>query len=517
MKKIFCSALLLLSIVCAPFTALAQTCPDCAPSPESLKSEDFQTIFVDASTGTFYTRDANNKMRAVKARYKTRERVRLILLNKNPFRYKYNVVIESTPVAEPDYMAFLKLLLPVEVAAAAKPDADKTSATGGQAATCPNANSGVADAITALSKLINEQYQTGAAGSEVGLRPDFEKIVDSFKATQKKFQDGQKKLQSVTATCSNGLCATAQGLLDTLDKYKPGFDEIEKRINAFKRKAENLEEMVDEYEVVAEDCERPFLRDVELSAKGSKSVADEWLAALKKMRDAKKELDDLAKVIREVLNDPFAFYRVYEIEEFDAATNVTVKFQRKDIVSGDKEFTDFIARFPTLNFGGGPRFTLAAGLSISRLKKQEFQRVQGVVQGQQGLVPIVGLKESSNTRNNFIFMLHSRLFDLGKVPVHFSLGVTRGSDNKGSDPEFLFGPSVSFLNNRLFFTGGGYLGKQQSLEGNLAVGSQVPADLAEIPIRKNNRWGFGFAITYKISALTDILGGGGDKKEDEKK
>lgn len=511
----FTLILLLLVLLCG--AAYAQTCPECGPPATVVNSTDFQNIYVDAATGTFYMRDSAGNAKPVKAKYKRSDRVRIILLNKNPFRFKYNVVIENTPVPEPDFESFLKLFIPVDVTAAAKPT-PAASQQGAQPLACQHADDVKFNLIMALNAELGDTYEKGVTGS--GLKPDFDKVVANFKSTQKTVQDSQKTLTAATTSCTT-LCQVSGALLSTLDAYKSGFDEIEKRINAYRSDAEALERRVEDYESLSnvDPCERPDLRNVKLSAKAAQAVADEWLKALGKMQDGKKEFDDVAKFIRdEVLSDPFAFYRVYEIEEFDVPTNVTVKVQRKDIVKKETEFSDFVARFPTLNFGGGPRFTLAAGVSLSRLKKQEFQRVQGTVPGQQGLVPLIGLKESSNTRNNFIVMLHARLFDIPfgrttKVPLHFSLGITRSGDNRGTDPEYLFGPSLSFLDNRLFFTGGAYLGKRQTLEGNLAVGSQVPADLAEIPIRKDNRWGFGFAITYKIGSLSGLFGGEDEKKK----
>jgi hypothetical protein len=79
------------------------------------------------------------------------------------------------------------------------------------------------------------------------------------------------------------------------------------------------------------------------------------------------------------------------------------------------------------------------------------------------------------------------------------LGLTAKPDNEGTDPEFLVGPSISFIEERLFFTFGGYAGRKQELEGNLTVGQKIPADFGdELPISKHYVWKPGFAITYKI-------------------
>jgi len=120
--------------------------------------------------------------------------------------------------------------------------------------------------------------------------------------------------------------------------------------------------------------------------------------------------------------------------------------------------------------------------------------------GSPQLTTVIGVKEDSQSRISPLGMLHGRLVGpYGPLSgIHASLGVTAKADNKGTDPEFLVGPSLSFLEENLFFTFGGYVGKKQSLGGNLFIGAKVPDNLAEIPVRKDYRWGLGFTITYRI-------------------
>ena len=79
-----------------------------------------------------------------------------------------------------------------------------------------------------------------------------------------------------------------------------------------------------------------------------------------------------------------------------------------------------------------------------------------------------------------------------------SLGITAKNDNQGTDVEFLLGPSVSMLDGNMFFTVGGFAGRQQRLAGNLFEGFAVPTGVDEIPIQKNYRWNIGFALNYKL-------------------
>jgi len=50
----------------------------------------------------------------------------------------------------------------------------------------------------------------------------------------------------------------------------------------------------------------------------------------------------------------------------------------------------------------------------------------------------------------------------------------------------------------MFFTLGGYAGRQQKLTGDLFEGSRFHRTLSELPIQKNYRWSLGFALSYRV-------------------
>lgn len=102
-----------------------------------------------------------------------------------------------------------------------------------------------------------------------------------------------------------------------------------------------------------------------------------------------------------------------------------------------------------------------------------------------------------------MLMLHGRIYSKPGWDyvsgIHLSLGLTAKPDNEGTDAEFLFGPSVSFIEERLFLTVGGYAGRKQELEGNLVPGQVIPKEFGdELPVSKHYVWKPGFAVTYKI-------------------
>jgi hypothetical protein len=154
---------------------------------------------------------------------------------------------------------------------------------------------------------------------------------------------------------------------------------------------------------------------------------------------------------------------------------------------------------------GARRFEISGGMAFSSLDRREFQTVLGYPRNEQGeiidpatgnpttdrtLTKIVGVSEQSSRRFAPLGMLHYRLFSRN---IFASVGFTGERDDYGVDLEYLIGPSVLYKN--MFFTFGGYAGKQQKLAGDLFEGAKVDGD---IPVRKDYKWGLGFAFTYKI-------------------
>src|SRR4029077_6444859 len=113
-------------------------------------------------------------------------------------------------------------------------------------------------------------------------------------------------------------------------------------------------------------------------------------------------------------------------------------------------------------------------------------------------------QQNSRTRILPIAMMHARYWDqlpakgwYQLVPNYFSAGVTaKSSDNKGTNIEYLFGPSWAFAERQIFFTAGAYAGQQQRLANSFTVGSTTALSSANLPITQTTIWKAGFAITW---------------------
>ena len=161
----------------------------------------------------------------------------------------------------------------------------------------------------------------------------------------------------------------------------------------------------------------------------------------------------------------------------------------------------------TFSFGAGPRFVLAGGIVVSPLAQITFSTsANPAASGSGTTVPanIVVNQQKSSTRILPIGMLHGRLWDqlppkswMSYFPNYLSFGVTaKSSDNKGTNIEYLFGPSWAFAERQLFLTAGAYAGQQQRLGGSLSVGQATSLSAANLPISQTTIWKAGFAITW---------------------
>lgn len=150
----------------------------------------------------------------------------------------------------------------------------------------------------------------------------------------------------------------------------------------------------------------------------------------------------------------------------------------------------------TIHFGYGPKFTISGGVVASFLRNKQYTTANG----------LIAFQNNSATRIGPIALLNSRFYDCNPVVKgpkclavpQISLGITAKSDDKGTSPEFLIGPSWAFIDRQLFIAVGAYAGQQQRLLGGLAVGQLTTLSSANLPIAKEYHWSGAISITWKI-------------------
>ena len=168
---------------------------------------------------------------------------------------------------------------------------------------------------------------------------------------------------------------------------------------------------------------------------------------------------------------------------------------------------------------GRPRFLVSGGLVYSPLDRQSFVTTSGFTRDASGNptgdghTKVVGFDENSPRRLLPMVFLNSRITSFDRASIYFSLGVTAKKD-KDVDVEYLFGPSVSMLNDRAMFTFGAYAGKGERLVPDVRIGDTIPDDAGDARVStKHYTWKPGFSFSYVFSNLTkrtqEAAGGGG--------
>ncbi|HEV7241081.1 MAG TPA: hypothetical protein VGQ36_17730 [Thermoanaerobaculia bacterium] len=461
-------------------TASAQT----SPCPVLAAAKGIARITIDARTGQV---DGSKH-------FKRTQNAEVVIINKNPFRYVYRVDVKEERIAEPGLAAFLPFVAPIQL-----PEIPKPAAT-------PQSGADIADVCSKLTELKARDEQLGSDRETI--MTNLSTAEAAIKTATDQYNLAKKTLESPDEVCTT-LFTTATDIEATLRPFSKAVElsAIEKVVDKIEKDATKQLEELTAFKKAKPDCLSAdlFARMKERAELYSTAVPAKMREALAKLKQSKQTLDTALKDIQAVLaKGTLAFTQIISIGEYDEATTVTVNLDRKDKITAGAEFEDVAT--PKLSFGGPAWFTLAGGAAGSAIDRAQFVRVQGFAQKSDGtletdLSTLVGEKENSSSRITPIVMLHGRIYDARAfmpVTIQLSLGLSAKNDNLGTDIEYLVGPSIGLLDNKLFFTAGLYGGRTQKLQGNLTVGTKVPASLTEIPVRKDLEWKAGFALTYKI-------------------
>jgi hypothetical protein len=159
---------------------------------------------------------------------------------------------------------------------------------------------------------------------------------------------------------------------------------------------------------------------------------------------------------------------------------------------------------------GSGLFSASVGIAISPLSKISYQSIGAPSSANSSANSnsnsnIIALQENSKTRTQVMTLVNANLVDglFGKewcCSLHLSAGLTLASDKLSTNPEFLFGLSISALRDQLFITGGVYGGFQETLTGGYTVAGAAPS--GTIPVTNQFHWKPGIAISWRVPKLT---------------
>ena len=367
------------------------------------------------------------------------------------------------------------------------------------------------DLISQLSQLHERLLVSAAQGGFIRLQNDFRGVENAYKTALNTFSHVRAGSSGVSL-CQE-LCTAANTLQETLtaSTLDREFDRVQKELENFKRDADSINSKINDFIASFPDCHPregglSVLRQVQFAIQSAATEATNALEEIKRMREVNKEFIKMRENIETIRSRPELLQEQRTIGPFDVPTNVVVRLEFKSIDAKESDPFREISK-AELNFGGGPRFSVSVGLAVGLLERPEFKPIIGferdiqgeVIPGQTVPTTIIELTDQARRRVTPILMLNTRLTNLKDYNLFMSVGITGSADSTGTNIEYLFGPSLNFLDGRLFVTGGVYGGRVQRLNPNQFVGLKVPdSTTAEKLVSKDFVWKTGFAVTYKI-------------------
>jgi hypothetical protein len=478
--------------------------PDC---PTATPETGFQDFTIDLSTGA----PVGNNSPTLN------ERVRFVFTHRNPF-LQYDIKIQSSPQGEPALTAFTSLfsllsVLPQEKSAAAPPAGEKALARVTEAASQKAGNPCWAAVGLAKKKL--DSARTNLAG----LTRDAAALGTGLSNAKEKFSTAKTAFESRSANCERLQTIGShlqqdvehENLGSGLKTYQSSFDKL---FSADASGSSPLVQLEESLAAAKSECSRQppdqvALSNIELLQVVKATVLDPAREQFAKQRptleSAVKAVDSQLAENKRILSDPANFISYRYAGPFDDRTKVDVSVGIKK--PSDEKFPDKPDIAATLNFGGPPRFTLGVGIAVSRLPTPEYEASQSTSSITSGtattttVTRVVGLKDNSAQRITPMLVLNTRLSPHGYgilSGIHFSFGLSGKVDNQGTDVEYLTGLTFGLAENKAFVTLGGYNGRVQKLQQGFTVGSELPKEIAQPPVRKDRSWKPMIAISYKV-------------------
>lgn len=240
------------------------------------------------------------------------------------------------------------------------------------------------------------------------------------------------------------------------------------------------------------------------------------------LTDRLRRLDEMIVAFSLILESPRSFWEDRRLGPYDSATVVTISLARTNVtLPKDAQKAEPFGE-ERLQFGQPRALALALGPGLlGGFPRRTFARVQRVTpvtaadQGDDGeegetelaLTPVAGVDRESHVRVPPMVLLHLRLHDgaLGsgnrrwwEHSLHLTLGTNFGTDVLDGVREWLPGLSLGLRDERMFVTVGPFIGPKRSLSGGLHVGEEIPESLAELPTKVETKVGWGIAFSYRV-------------------
>lgn len=497
-------------------TALGAPLPGSATSPATPVCEvqaEPNTVRIDAETGRFHPEDD--------VYYPLGTQVTLVFYNRNPFRYSYEYVITETNLEADVIKDGLKLL------GFPKPD-DQAEPQGAPPPAPEDAKckqGGKLQEACKAEKEAGRMFQS-ARNELSNAKNKYAKAkarVDAFERKAGGKMDS-RLCQDLTADLPARI-SDLKVLVETSNKAKAILSKIEVAEH-HRNQAEKLRLQVDcSRHAQSDDCSKlsdaqAIKKCKETNEANKKDCETDKLNIENGLKNLKSNLAPLSSEANQWKQETSAAAAAYntllgrykEIEESNNAfvdrrnlarrrspTRYKITIQPTHLADTSK--TDEIS-VGEIDIGKS-RFSISAGLGISFVTDREFGRQSGLVatgENTQSVSDVFAVTSESSEDVGFVFQLNGRLGGGKKWGFHWSLGSGAGiSGQEDSELSFFTGPSVSFIDDQLFFTFAYHERTTKELGNGFAVDQPIPEEVQDpLPLREVDEGALLFTVTYRF-------------------
>ena len=422
------------------------------------------------------------------------EKVQVIISHKNPFKYTYRIQIVSAPLDTIIASAFLKLIPGfgdiVDSIVAGTPLTSKVGAAAGP--DCPGPASAAWEALYAKAQPLTEK--------SVAIKTDIDPRSEAYKLYEKLYKETDVERITDCAT----LCKDATDLDKKMDKLI-NLGDLPATVEKFKKDVDDLKTLIDAFQTAFDKLSPNDRANCDVKTKFDKikalgTEAKKYQDAVGLLQTNQKAFQLMSTMLDKALRTEDGFTTVQYPYTSGGPTGVRISIFRKSL--REENAQEKQVTIVDLQVGESP-LSISAGIGFSTIRdrrviRQPFAKDDGTIGAR------FGEENTSKLRPSALVMLNASLrrfnmFAKGDGSFALSTGLVLSNRNGTTEAEFIVGPSIGFLSNRVFFTFGYHAARVEQLGGGFKLGDEIPANITDpLPVERNWKGAFMFGVTYKL-------------------
>jgi hypothetical protein len=425
-------------------------------------------------SGPFVEVDANTgRVISGATRFPSGQQVKVIVTNKNPYKYAYRAETLVTALEPAIAASFLKLL---------------PGWSGIQKVFAPALGAAPAcgAASTAWDNLVKKAIEVQTAAEPL------QGTIAAYDAF-------------LTATDKDDIRADCPALCDQAAVLGPALPGLASGLRDLEPEAKVLSVRIADFKEERDKLAGPALAVCSAATKGELANFEKLSAWSEAAIAARPGIEALKTTIDAVIGAEDAFEEVHHPFVPDEPSEVRVTLYRRNLrVKGEAEKVVTVLTVQV----GESRLAISGGIGFSGLTDRHVVRQSGTVPDGKGgttIGNVFAYESDSPYRPAVAVALNASLWRSGRVHGlgHLGFAMSTGfmvDGGEGSAPvEFFLGPSLTLLDGNAFLTVAAHAAREESLSGGFEIGKEVPADLQDpIPVRKDWTLGLFVGLTFRV-------------------